>query len=133
ELRKTAAALCSRIPKAESAIRFVPKVKQDQLPYWTAGATLGIIPYENDALNHWFCTPNKLWEYPNAGVPIIASPFPELRKVIEPNGIGWFLPDPLKPKDIAQAIASIPPEELEAARERCRRFIARDNWSVYGN
>jgi glycosyltransferase involved in cell wall biosynthesis len=117
--------------KMESKVRFVPKVKQKDLPFWTCGATLGVIPYENTSLNHWFCTPNKLWEYPNAGVPIIASPFPELKKVIESNEIGWFLPDPLSPKEIAEAINNIESSDLLNARKHCRRFIVKDNWNVY--
>lgn len=132
ELRRAADAMCTRTPELAERVRFVPKVPQRELPWWTAGAALGAIPYENVGLNHWFCTPNKLWEYPNAGVPIIASPFPELRRIIEPNEIGWFLPDPLTPKDIGKAVNAITPEMLADARARCLDFITRDNWSVYG-
>lgn len=131
ELRRAADALCTRAPELEERIRFVPKVPQRELPFWTAGATLGAIPYENVGLNHWFCTPNKLWEYPNAGVPIIASPFPELRRIIEPNEIGWFLPDPLSPKEIGAAINALTPEMLAAARQKCLEFIEKDNWEFY--
>ncbi|HYE68658.1 MAG TPA: hypothetical protein VEA58_08600, partial [Anaerovoracaceae bacterium] len=45
---------------------FIPPAPQNDLALWTAGGTIGIIPYEKIGLNHWFCTPNKLWEYPNA-------------------------------------------------------------------
>jgi len=131
ELRRTADAMCTRVTSLGDRVRFIPKVPHRELPYWTAGATLGAIPYENVGLNHWFCTPNKLWEYPNAGVPIIASPFPELRRIIEPNGIGWFLPDPLTPREIGRAINALTPEMLASARVSCADFIKRDNWSVY--
>jgi glycosyltransferase involved in cell wall biosynthesis len=131
ELRRVADSLKMKEPELDARIRFVPKVKQSELPYWTSGATLGAIPYENTGLNHWYCNPNKLWEYPNAGVPIIASPFPELRKTIEGNGIGWLLPDPLTPRDIAATINRLQPEELSEAARNCRRFIQEDNWSVY--
>lgn len=131
DMKRVTDALIQKDPKMAEKIKFAPKVKQKELPHWSAGATLGVIPYENTGLNHWFCTPNKLWEYPNAGVPIIASPFPEMQKVIEPNNIGWFLPDPLTPKDIAKAINSLSDEELLEARNRCREFIANDNWSKY--
>lgn len=131
ELRRVADSLKMKNPDLELRIRFVPKVKQSDLPYWTAGASLGAIPYENTGLNHWYCNPNKLWEYPNAGVPIIASPFPELRGIIETNEIGWFLPDPLSPRDVAAAINKITPVELALAARRCRDFIQNDNWDVY--
>lgn len=133
ELRRVAGSLKMKNPALNERIRFVPRVKQSELPYWTAGASLGAIPYENTGLNHWYCNPNKLWEYPNAGVPIIASPFPELRKLIEGHSIGWLLPDPLNARDIATIVNAVDEHELKEASQRCREFIARDNWNVYAN
>lgn len=133
EMRRVAESLKIKNPELHERIRFVPRVKQSELPYWTAGASLGVIPYENTGLNHWYCNPNKLWEYPNAGVPIIASPFPELRKIIEVNQIGWLLPDRLSPRDIAAAINKFTQEELEIASRNCRTFIQKDNWEVYAD
>lgn len=133
ELRRVADSLKMKNRDLEERIRFVPKVKQSDLPYWTAGASLGAIPYENTGLNHWYCNPNKLWEYPNAGVPIIASPFPELRQMIVGNNIGWLLPDPLSARDIAAAINRLTAEELEEAGRNCREFIRKDNWTVYAS
>ncbi len=58
-----------RSGRDESKVRFIPPAPQKELKSWTQGATLGIIPYEGKMLNHWIATPNKLWEYPSAGVP----------------------------------------------------------------
>lgn len=115
------------------AVCFVPGVPQAELPYWTAGGTVGVIPYEHVGLNHWFCTPNKLWEYPNAGVPLLVSPFPEMQKVVEAYGIGWMLPDPFVPTAITGVLAGLSDEELERARRACKQFIAEDNWQVYAD
>ena len=131
ELLRVADALKLKNSSLTEKIRFVPRVKQDELPYWTAGATLGAIPYENSGLNHWFCNPNKLWEYPNAGVPIIASPFPEMSAIIDTYELGWYLPDPLNPKAIAEVINSLTDEQLAAASANCLRFMELDNWGVY--
>lgn len=131
ELHRVADALILKNPAIAEKIRFVPKVKQDELPYWTAGATLGAIPYENTGLNHWFCNPNKLWEYPNAGVPIIASPFPEMSSIIDKYELGWYLPDPLNPKAIAEVINQLTEDQIRTASDNCFRFMNEDNWSVY--
>ncbi len=112
-------------------IRFIPPAPQFELPLWTAGAALGAIPYENVCLNHWFCTPNKLWEYPVASVPVLAKPFPELRRTIEEHGIGLLLPEPASAEDIAGSVASLKPSDLEEMRRSCHSFIGCDNWSVY--
>lgn len=113
-------------------IRFIPRVPQDELVYWTAGADVGIIPYERFGLNHWFCTPNKLWEYTAAGLPILASPFPELRRIVEGEGVGLMLTDPIQPEAIAWTLKKLTDKKISRKlRKQCRAFIERDNWSVY--
>jgi glycosyltransferase involved in cell wall biosynthesis len=108
----------------------VSAVPADELLSWTQGATAGIVPYEDKMLNHWIATPNKLWEYPNAGVPLIVQPFPEMRRIVETYRCGWLLPQPLSPEGIAGVVSSLKDDELAAAREGCRRFTEDDNWDV---
>ena len=110
-------------------VRFVPGVPASELLLWTQGATVGIIPYENKMLNHWISTPNKLWEYPNAGVPLIVQPFPEMRRVVETYRCGWILPEELSPGAIADLIASLTDDMIAAARAGCRHFVEEDSWS----
>ncbi|MDA0295623.1 MAG: glycosyltransferase [Planctomycetota bacterium] len=115
----------------QERIRFIPPAKQEVLRDWTAGADLGVIPYENTCLNHWFCSPNKLWEYPVAGVPILASPFPELRREIEGAGIGRLLPEALDGPGLRRVVESIDSEALEEMKTACHEFARRDHWGVY--
>lgn len=112
-------------------IRFLPPAAPEVLRDWTAGADLGVIPYENTCLNHWFCSPNKLWEYPVAGVPILASPFPELRREIEGAGIGCLLPEVLDGPGLRRVVDSIDDEALMRMRAACREYARRDHWGVY--
>ena len=103
-------------------VRFVPPVSQAELPLATAGATVGVIPYENVGMNHWFCTPNKLWEYPNAGVPVLVSPFPELRKPIEEYACGWLLSEDDDPSALSRQLDALSEEDIAAAKRGCVRF-----------
>lgn len=120
-----------RVDQRQERIRFVPAAPQSELPWWTAGASLGVIPYENVSLNHWFCSPNKLWEYPQAGVPILASPFPFMRSLVEGRGLGWLLDPGLDPDAIAGQVAALTDQDLAQARQRCLEFISQDNWDFY--
>jgi glycosyltransferase involved in cell wall biosynthesis len=134
ELRAMADSLARRAGtgEADAPVRFVAPAPQAELALWSAGATVGIIPYEKVGLNHWFCTPNKLWEYPNAGVPVLVSPFPELRRPVEAYGCGWVLEEDWEGATLGRQIAGLSEADLAAAREGCRRFIAAENWDVYG-
>jgi glycosyltransferase involved in cell wall biosynthesis len=114
-------------PKKVIFVRDAPRA---EVLLWTAGAAVGIIPYDGDVLNHWLCTPNKLWEFPSAGVPLIVRPFPELRKVIEKYRCGWVLPEVCTPDTLANMIRSLTAEQFREAREGCRRFIEEDSWEA---
>ena len=127
ELRSIAA----QVDREAAHVRFIPAAPQAELMQWTAGASLGIIPYDNVCLNHWLCTPNKLWEYPAAGVPILVSPFPEMRKVVESHGIGLLLSDPATAQNIAEKVDSLTDEQLVQMSQRCQEFIQQDHWGVY--
>ena len=76
------------MPGAPDRVVFLPGVPNSDLKYWTAGATLGVILYENTCLKHLFCTPNKLWEHPAAGVPILATDLKEIAKMVSDHGTG---------------------------------------------
>ncbi len=111
-------------------VKIVPKLSQDQLPYWTSGASLGIIPYENVALNHWYCTPNKIWEYSRVKVPILANTLYEIDKIITKHRIGVLL-NSIDPENIANTINKMTDREINAMKKRCEKFISLDNWEKY--
>jgi glycosyltransferase involved in cell wall biosynthesis len=69
-------------------VHFKSTVSQAELLFWTASADAGVIPYQNIDLNNHYCSPNKLFEFILAGVPIVANDLPFLRTVIEGEGFG---------------------------------------------
>lgn len=69
-------------------VYFHPAVPQKNLLAFTAAADAGIIPYQATCLNNYFCTPNKLFEFISAGIPILASDLPEIQKLVEAHQIG---------------------------------------------
>ena len=69
-------------------IHLHPAVSQKRLIDFTASADIGVIPYQASCLNTYYCTPNKLFEYMAAGLPILANDLPELRRIIDSYHIG---------------------------------------------
>ncbi len=74
--------------KLTDRVHFHPAVPQADLLRYSACADAGIIPYQAICLNNYYCTPNKLFEFVAAGVPILASDLPEIRNLINTHQIG---------------------------------------------
>jgi glycosyltransferase involved in cell wall biosynthesis len=78
-------------------------VDRKQIGALLARSRVGIVVY-HPTPNYYHGQPTKLLEYMAAGLPIVASDFPFYRQVIESSGCG-VLVDPLKPKEIAEALS----------------------------
>ncbi|TLP75582.1 glycosyltransferase family 4 protein [Nesterenkonia sphaerica] len=118
-------------PDGRHRVAMVPSAPHNELLNWTAGAALGAIPYENTGLNHLYCSPNKLWEYPAAGVPILASDMLEMKKTIEKYDIGVTVNRALVPRDIAMAVNALSDVDLQRMRRHCDTFSAAESWQNY--
>jgi glycosyltransferase involved in cell wall biosynthesis len=110
-------------------VHFTEGVPLADLLRFTSGADVGAIPYRNVGLNNYLTSPNKLFEYCAAGVPVVASRFPELAKVVEGLGVGRTF-DPEDPADIARAVDALVEDEraLGCARENVARAAGRFTW-----
>lgn len=109
----------------------IPAAPQSELDQWSSGAYVGLIPYEDFGMNHMYCTPNKLWEYPNAGVPIVASPRVELKKIVERYNTGWIYDECLSAKALAEFVMDSSSLDHNEKLESCSQFIRTNNWAKY--
>ena len=64
---------------------------------------MGLSIEEDLGLNYRFALPNKLFDYINAGIPVIASNLPEVRKIVDGYACGIIV-DSVTPEDIYKAI-----------------------------
>jgi glycosyltransferase involved in cell wall biosynthesis len=69
-------------------IHFHKAVNHDQVVKLVSSADYGLCLIENISLSDYYCLPNKLFEYCFAGLPVIASNFPEIRNVVEVYNLG---------------------------------------------
>lgn len=92
-----------RLKLLGTRIHFLPAVPQSELLQHSASADIGIIPYPHVDLNSYYCTPNKLFEFIQAGLPILANDSPELNRFVQANKFGYSARMD-SPKKISQAI-----------------------------
>nr|WP_189665557.1 glycosyltransferase [Pseudomonas oryzicola] len=76
----------------QQVVHFIPTVPLSSLPQYTAGADIAVQPIENTCFNHFSTDSNKLFEYIIAGVPSVATNFPEIRKIISQHETGLLVP-----------------------------------------
>ncbi|MEQ3621951.1 MAG: glycosyltransferase [Marinobacter sp.] len=74
--------------KEYDTVYFHPAVNQEVLLSYTSSADYGILFYEDTCLNHRYCSPNKIFEYLMAGLPVLTSNLYEIRRLVESEGVG---------------------------------------------
>lgn len=110
-----------------------PAVEQARLLSITCAADAGIIPYQPICLNNYYCTPNKLFEFIAAGLPVLASDLPELRRLVHNQQIGQ-VSDLSSAARLAGAIDDFfgDPQRLQAWRETLQQVRQTLSWQCEG-
>ena len=104
-----------------------PFVPPDRLAALTPGADLGACLIEPLTESLRLSLPNKLFEYLAAGVPVLASPLPEIRAVVD-QGVG-ILADPADSNAVADALRqSLDPGRRAGWRENAPRTLDPYTW-----
>ena len=118
--------------KIEERLHLPGKVPWRDLLRYTRDASIGVVLTQRTCLNHYYSLPNKLFEYLMAGVPVIASDFPDIRGIIQEAQAGLVV-GPDNPQEIADALRLLlsDPEGLRAMSRRARAAAeTKFNWAL---
>lgn len=74
--------------RINSRVHIHEAVPHDQVVTLVSTADYGLCLVENVSLSYYYSLPNKLFEYAFAGVPILASDFPDMKELIERFDLG---------------------------------------------
>ena len=108
--------------KITDRVRFFPRMTYQQMMAHTQLAELGFCLDKDTNLNYRFSLPNKLFDFIQAGVPIVASHLTEIEKIIRQYDLGLFIENH-EPATIAATIH-------EALSDEARRAQWKKNLSV---
>jgi glycosyltransferase involved in cell wall biosynthesis len=120
-------------PPNRGRLFVVPAVPIVDVPSWIGDADVATIPFQAVDRNNVLATPNKLFEYLAAGIPMVVSDFPELRRIVTEAGAGLAV-DTTSARSLAAALTELLEEPAE--RRESRRASARHayettyNWQV---
>jgi len=74
--------------KSCNRIHFHPRVEHERVVEISQSADVGLAIIEDVSLSDYYCLPNKLFEYAFAGIPVLASDFPDMKRMIEEYKLG---------------------------------------------
>lgn len=101
---------------------FLPFIPPDSLLSWTASADLGAVLIEPLTESLRLALPNKLFEYLMAGIPVLASPLPEMKAVLDRFAVG-LLVDPNDHSALVTALRKALSNETERAEWRANAAL----------
>lgn len=110
--------------KLSDRVTFLGKLLPDDFKKLTPTADVGLCLLENMGLSYYFSLPNRIFDYLHAGVPVLASDFPEIKKIVEKYKTG-LLTDNISPESIAEKLNEMLSNPMntahfaEVAKEYC--------------
>jgi glycosyltransferase involved in cell wall biosynthesis len=108
-----------------SRLVHLPPVPRAEILRWAGEADVGLCTFLPTSRSHVLALPNKLFEYALAGLPIVASDLPEMRRFVGQQRLG-ALCDPTEPRDVARAIRDVLERRVPLATAEEREALRRE-------
>lgn len=117
----------------QDKVFFLGQVPSDEMLNFSVGADLGVIPYKAIDDNHLYCSPNKLFEYILAGLPIISNKLPFFELIANEYQC-ISMTDMDSPEIFGRHVAILLEDsvKLENLRNNCKKAAAKLNWHEEG-
>ena len=119
----------SQVDSFNGRLVVLPKMAFDELCSLTASADVGLSLDQGVHGNYLMSLPNKLFDYIHAGIPVVASPMPEVVRVVEAWNIGRVVRDS-SPAGIIEAVDAVLARPSSEWRAVCAEAAAALHWGT---
>lgn len=75
----------------EDKVKLISRLPYREMMQYTANANIGLSLDKDNNINYRFSLPNKVFDYLNAGIPILGSRLPEIEKIINETNAGMLI------------------------------------------
>lgn len=108
---------------------FLPRQRPETLRAITRLADVGLSLDKDTNLNYRYSLPNKLFDYIQAGIPVIATSIPEVQRIVEQYRVGAIVSD-LRPEVLAGFIRDTfsDPGRIRTWKENAQLAADELNW-----
>lgn len=114
-------------PKWSGRLHCIPKLPYAELFPLTASADVGLSLDQGLCGNFYFSLPNKLFDYIQAGLPVVATDLPEVSRIVNEYEVGQITPSS-SPQAVAETILTVLATPRATWRTRCERAAEVLNW-----
>lgn len=88
------------------SVIFKGRIAADELYKYTPSASIGLCLLQDIGLSYHYALPNRIFDYLHAGVPVLATRFPEIEKIVETYHTGVLI-EKYDPQYLASVIQSM--------------------------
>ena len=98
--------------KANDRIIFLGHIPYAELASITRRASIGVCLLKNQGLSYYYALPNRVFDMIQCHVPLLATDFPEIRRIVATYETGKLISD-YSPKSLADTINSMLDEPID--------------------
>ncbi len=115
----------------ENKVIFRPRMPYQELMQLTKNADLGLTLDKDTNLNYRYSLPNKIFDYIQAGIPVVASPLPEIAHIINTYQVGCTITDH-NPVNMANTINEVLADQqlIDKWKNNCSFASLNLNWEI---
>jgi len=113
----------------EDKVKMLGRIHLEKLHAYTQQADLGLSLEEDAGLNYRFALPNKLFDYIQAGIPVLVSNLPEMKNLVDHYQLGETI-EKHEAKHIAEKINAMlnNAQQMDTWKKNAKKAALELNW-----